>query len=302
MTISVYIPLLLSLVLAALSRPLARWLSPRTAAPALVIAAGLSAAASTWGLILLAATLLHQAPPVAERAATGTHLPSEPVPGLIAAAPGAVLAVGAYRLTEVIKGRRATHRTLRGLCEPSEAAELVVIAASAPHAVAVPGRGGNHGRILVTSGMLAALDHDERAVLLAHERAHLRERHHWLRAVVDAAAAVNPLLRPARDTVAFLLERCADEAAADTVGSRTLAARSLVRAALATTDATRGEALAFQRLAITTRVAALQVAAPPPRPLIAAAVVLIGVLTTLLAGDATVAFVELVERFLPGGS
>jgi len=122
MTISVYIPLLLSLVLAALSRPLARWLSPRTAAPALVIAAGLSAAASTWGLILLAATLLHQAPPVAERAATGTHLPSEPVPGLIAAAPGAVLAVGAYRLTEVIKGRRATHRTLRGLCEPSEAA------------------------------------------------------------------------------------------------------------------------------------------------------------------------------------
>jgi predicted PurR-regulated permease PerM len=107
MTISVYIPLLLSLVLATLSRPLARWLSPRTAAPALVIAAGLSATASTWGLILLAATLLHEAPPVAERAAAGTHLPSEPVPGLIAAAAGAVLAVGAYRLTEVIKGRRA---------------------------------------------------------------------------------------------------------------------------------------------------------------------------------------------------
>jgi len=112
---------------------------------------------------------------------------------------------------------------------------------------------------------------------------------------------VNPLLRPARDTVAFLLERCADEAAADTVGSRTLAARSLARAALATTDATRSEALAFQRLAITTRVAALQVAAPPPRPLIAAAVILIGILTALLAGDATIAFTELVERYLPGG-
>jgi beta-lactamase regulating signal transducer with metallopeptidase domain len=116
----------------------------------------------------------------------------------------------------------------------------------------------------VAEAVERALDHDERAVLLAHERAHLSERHHWLRAVVDAAAAVNPLLRPARDTVAFLLERCADEAAADTVGSRTLAARSLARAALATTDATRGEALAFQRLAITTRVAALQVAPVAP--------------------------------------
>jgi len=44
-----------------------------------------------------------------------------------------------------------------------------------PHAVAVPGRLGRRGHVLVTSGMLTALDDEERAVLLAHERAaHLR--------------------------------------------------------------------------------------------------------------------------------
>jgi len=67
-TISVYLPLLLSVLLSALSRPLAHRLSPRTVTPALVTATVLVAAASTWGLVLLAATLLQQAPEVTEHA------------------------------------------------------------------------------------------------------------------------------------------------------------------------------------------------------------------------------------------
>jgi len=209
--------------------------------------------------------------------------------------------VGLYRLAVTVRSRRSTHRALRQLCDSSAAEELVVVAAREPHAVAVPDRPGRAGRILVTtSGMLAALTADERGVLLAHERAHLREGHSWQRAVVDAAAALNPLLRPAREAVAFLLERCADEAAATAVGSRALAARSLARAAFATTTAARAEALAFQQFAVTARVAALQAVPPPSRRLIAAGVVLVGVMTTLAAGDATVAFVAFVERLFPG--
>jgi Zn-dependent protease with chaperone function len=34
------------------------------------------------------------------------------------------------------------------------------------------------GRIVVTTGMLGALDPDEREALFAHERARLRGRHH----------------------------------------------------------------------------------------------------------------------------
>ncbi len=300
MTVWVYVPLLLSILLSAVARPLARRLSPRTLTPALVTAAGLAAAASTWGLVLLSATLLHEASPVTEQAAARNLAQTEPVPVWVAAPAMAILAVGAYRLIGTVGRRRSIHRALRGLCDASAAEELVVIAAAEPHAVAVPGRPGRHGHVLVTSGMLAALDDDERAVLLAHERAHLRGGHHWQRAVVDAAAALNPLLRPARDTVAFLVERYADEVAAEAVGSRLLTARSLARAALATTDAERQETVAFERLEVTTRVAALQVAAPPHRHLASIGVVLLGVATTLAAADATLAFVALVERLFPG--
>jgi len=282
-------------------RPLARRLSPRTAAPALVLASALAAAATTWGLLLLAATLLQEAPPVTERASPRALALGEPVPNVVGVAAAAMLAVGLYRLAVTVRSRRSTHRALRQLCDSSAAEELVVVAAREPHAVAVPDRPGRAGRILVTtSGMLAALTADERGVLLAHERAHLREGHSWQRAVVDAAAALNPLLRPAREAVAFLLERCADEAAATAVGSRALAARSLARAAFATTAAARAEALAFQQFAVTARVAALQAVPPPSRRLIAAGVVLVGVMTTLAAGDATVAFVAFVERLFPG--
>jgi len=296
----VYLPLALSLVLSVLSQPLARRLSPRTATPALVLTTMLVAAATTWGLVLLAATLLHEAPPVAEHAVRGPSA-VEPVPAIIAATALVLLTVGLYRMVATLNRQLRAHRVLRGLCGHLGVGELVVLADDQPHAVAVPGRRGVAGRILVSSGMLAVLTDEERAVLLAHERTHLREHHHWQQAVADCAAALNPLLSPVRNTVAFLLERSADEAAATAVGSRPLAARSLAKAALASTAGTRGETLAFHRLAVTTRVAALQAAPPPPRPLVALATIALGVLTTLAAADATLSFVEFVERLLPGG-
>jgi len=297
--ISVYLPLLASLILAAISRPLARRVSPRTAAPALVVAAALTAVASTWALTLLAATLLRDSPPVMERAGVrALAVVGEPVPDAIALGAALALGVGAYRLVEARHRGRATLQALRGVCADA-GAELVVLAAAAPHAVAVPGRSWGRGHIVVTSGMLAALDDRERQVMLAHERTHLRRGHHWQQKVVDGAAAVNPLLRPVRATVAYLLERDADESAAERVGSRDLAAQSLTRAALANTRPPVGR-LAFEQLAVTARVLALREDRTPRRRLVAVAVVLLGIATALAASDATLAFSRLVEQLLPG--
>jgi Zn-dependent protease with chaperone function len=81
--------------------------------------------------------------------------------------------------------------------------------------------------------MLRLLDDDERRVVFAHEQAHLTHRHHRLVAYAAVAAAVNPLLIPVREAVAYLVERWADEDAAAAVNDRDLVAQAVARAALA---------------------------------------------------------------------
>lgn len=296
MTVSVYLPLFAALLLCAVSRPLGSRLSPGIGVRALVTAAAITALTSTWGLLLLAGTLVHEAPPITERATAYGGTVPEPVPGFAAAAAAAGLAVGGYRLAEQLRRRRATYEALRRLGEPRADGELVVAEASEPYALAVPGR---PGRIVVSSGMLLALAADERRALLAHERAHLSANHHLWQTVVDAAAAVNPLLIPVRGAVKFLIERWADEEAAEAVGSRLLVARSLARAALATTAAAPGR-LAFERLAVTSRVAALQAPPTPPGHVLASTVVLLGIASALAAGDATLGFADFLSVLVPG--
>ncbi|MFD7447971.1 M48 family metalloprotease [Kitasatospora sp. NPDC059827] len=96
-----------------------------------------------------------------------------------------------------------------------------------------PGRTGEPGRIVVTSGMLRALSGPERSALLAHERAHLTGRHHVFLALAEHAADVHPALRPLRAPLGYHLERWADEVAAARIGDRAVTARAVGRAALA---------------------------------------------------------------------
>ncbi|MER5353351.1 M48 family metalloprotease [Kitasatospora sp. NPDC002551] len=96
-----------------------------------------------------------------------------------------------------------------------------------------PGRPAEPGRIVVTTGMLRALDARERAALLAHERTHLTARHHLFLALAAHAAVVHPALRALRAPLGYHLERWADEAAAARVGDRAVTARAVGRAALA---------------------------------------------------------------------
>ncbi|MER6472005.1 M48 family metalloprotease [Streptomyces collinus] len=285
MRYDVYTPLLLSLLLSVVAPVVCGRVAPALAARVLTSAAVLTAAATTWSLVLLTAALLGDAPPVVREAREDGRPLVDPVPEVIGVAAGVALTVVGWRVYRAVRAERRTRRALRRLCAGRPAdTELIVAASEVPRAFAIPGR---PGRILVTSAMLGALEPTERRVLLAHERAHLTHRHGALVTAATLAAAADPLLAPVRSAVVFLVERWADEQAAAAVGDRRTTARALARAALTAGRARAACPLNFTDRAVTRRIAALQTSPPPYLWPAAAAVLALGALPPLLAADAT---------------
>ncbi|MFF5262407.1 M48 family metalloprotease [Actinomadura viridis] len=105
-----------------------------------------------------------------------------------------------------------------------------VVESDTPMALAVPGR---EGGVLVSRGLLRALDRAQLRVVFEHEASHLRHRHHHYLALGALAAGTVPLLRPLNTRLRFALERWADEDAAEAIGDRTLVAHTIARVALA---------------------------------------------------------------------
>lgn len=170
------------------------------------------------------------------------------------------LGVGAVAAATVMAAsvRRALRR-LHAHREVADGQSFLVLPTDEPAAFAVP---GDPGCVVVSAGMLRALDGDERRVLLAHEQAHLTRGHHRYLWVTTLATAVVPLLRPLDRRVRFATERWADEDAAAAVGDRRLVARALCRAALAQ-DAYPGPAMSLASLGVPARVEALLVEPSP---------------------------------------
>ncbi len=106
----------------------------------------------------------------------------------------------------------------------------VVLDDPEPRAFAVAGL---RGRVVVTTAMEAALSTAERAALLAHERAHLRHRHHLWIQLAEVSAVANPALRRVPGVVRLMAERWADEDAASRTGDRRTTAAAIGHAALA---------------------------------------------------------------------
>ena len=291
MTVAVYIPLLLGLALWWLAPRLARQGSPAPTAWALAGIAVVAAAATTWSLSLLALTLFDDMPPwrvLGENPAL--HLPT-PVPDVVAVIAVLLLIGGAVRLAVDLRHRLTTVRRLRAVGVAQDG--VAVADLDEPMAVAVPGRPGH---ILVTTAMLRLLDRHERQVMFAHERAHLRHRHHTLVLAAAAAAAVNPLLIPAREAVTYLVERWADEDAASEVGNRGVAARAIARAALATVRP--GPSLSVGGGIVVRRVQALTDPAPRPRRRRLAGLVALVVVFAAAATVATAEFVAVARAWL----
>lgn len=229
-----YLPLLIAAVF-GLAGPLSARHLPPAVATWLLSGGGLVAAAgSTASLALLAFWYVAQTPVLAEQAQWSDAVlrtndsVSTPV-GLFATV--AVL-FAAIRVLHAA-GRRSTavleaHRLAQAL--PDTGSELSVIDAARPQAFAVPGR---PGRIVVTTGLLRALDATERRAVLAHERSHLAHHHHLHHSAAHLSAAMNPLLARLPAAVERSCERWADEDAAQTCRRDTVA-DALTRAATST--------------------------------------------------------------------
>ncbi len=134
------------------------------------------------------------------------------------------LAVVVYRMVRAARRRRRAGSDHRGR-------RLEVLETATPIAFAVP---GHPGCVVVSRGMLEALDPAERRVLIAHERAHLEANHHHFLMAADMAVAALPLFAPLARQVRLAAERSADEMAVAAVGGdRDLVARAIAHAALA---------------------------------------------------------------------
>jgi hypothetical protein len=218
----------------------------------------------------------HWAGPAVDR---GDPVPAPIGPGL-AFLVVVLLSAGLRRVVVHARDLASAHATCRELGSGVDG--LVVVDDPDPDAYALA---GFPGRVVVSTAMLRALDPAERRVLLAHERSHLRHRHHLHVQMTDIAAAANPLARPAARAVRFTVERWADEDAAR--ADRTLAARSLARAGLARAAARRvgpRAALGATGADVPERVAALLEAPPRRRRLAAASAAAL----VLLAGTSAV--------------
>ncbi|KUJ66018.1 hypothetical protein ACZ90_40820 [Streptomyces albus subsp. albus] len=236
MIYAVWAPLLVPFFAVPVAGRVAEAFRPRTAAWLLTAYAAVLALSTATALSLLFASGALSLRPVAALGhlripLVGDGLASSPaVAGLALLLLGTGATTAARRLRrqarELAEARRYTNTHTGG--------DLSVMADSRPDAFALPGR---PGRIVVTAGMLRALEPAEREVLFAHERAHLAGRHHLFLRVTDIAAAWHPMLRLLRAPLVFALERWADESAARAVGDRALTARAIGRAALATRQA-----------------------------------------------------------------
>jgi Zn-dependent protease with chaperone function len=149
------------------------------------------------------------------------------VAGLGLTLAGAVLARTAVTATTHLRanGRQASRHAqaarLVGVPEPALGAVLVEHPQPTAYCVA-----GRHPTVVLTTGAVQALNPDQLAAVLAHERAHLAAHHHRLLAMARIGRQVLPFLPLMRDAdaqVTKLVEMHADDVAERASGPAPLA-------------------------------------------------------------------------------
>lgn len=214
------------------------WLTLVTSMVASIVLGGLSLAVPTGWVSSDLATLLH-----ACVMALRTHYESPG--GAVVGAIGAVTAVTVvarlvyWWLAASIEEsglRRNQHRTLAMIGRHDPHLDVMVVDHDVVAAYCLPGR---RHRVVLTSTALESLASDELAAVLAHERAHLRGRHHIVTTVATTLARAFPFVPAfvvARAEITRLVELLADDAATRSC-SRLAVADALLGVAAASTPA-----------------------------------------------------------------
>lgn len=164
----------------------------------------------------------------------------------------------------LLRARTVTHdhaRMARLVGRHNARLDAFVIDLDEPMAYCVAGKPGT---VVVTQGVIEALDDANLQAVLAHERAHLTGRHHILLALTRGLAVLFPrirLFRAGAVEVAQLAEMCADDAAARSHGSPTVTAALL----LLSSAGERAGTLAAAGTSVATRVDRLTTSACPQR-------------------------------------
>lgn len=155
---------------------------------------------------------------------TGTVMPAV----LLLALPAALtLALGSGIIGQVTRRARRSRQAARALLHGASrdrfhGCEVSLVDAEHPFALTFPAR---HGGIVLSTGAVRALDADELAAVLAHENAHLCQRHHLISLVVDSIATCLrwvPLVAAAADALPHYLEIAADNRARREAGTPAL--------------------------------------------------------------------------------
>lgn len=278
------------LSLPGMLRPLGGRVAPSEWCRAVVACLRIGRFSVRWALVLAALPLVlgavgaHEIAHACHRSAIA-GLPVSPAVGLLAAA-----ALGASFVQSVVTRRRnaAARRRLRvepwlGLHRFDDGVEVVTVPCADRLAYAIPGR---PDQVVVSDGLLGALDSDEADAVLRHERAHLRHGHHDALVLARDVESWLGWFRPARESVGALrlaVERWADEdASRGSAAARPAVRRALVKVVALAVSPVPAFTDAFT---IAARLEALA-ATPPSPPLrvrIAATVPMIG-LSGLVVG------------------
>lgn len=156
-----------------------------------------------------------------------------------AALAGGVAARAAYclvaELASAVRARRRHAALLAPIAHTDPRLEALVVPHHTAAAYCLPGH-----RPVLTTAALAALDTQQLALVLAHERAHLRWRHHLpvgLARALHRAFPGIPLFRHAAERVPELVEMLADDAATRHGDRHHYAAALVLLAEAATTPA-----------------------------------------------------------------
>lgn len=175
-----------------------------------IIGALLAYGLAPWGPSLPEAAWSVLTAQTADDPVRGDHWVALTLAGVLSTQLVGVLVLSWLRVTRT---RRRHRKLLELVVRPAPQPDARVVDHPAPVAFCIPGA---RPLLVLSSGMVAELDDEQLAAVIAHERAHLSERHHLLLlpfVAWQAALPVLPAAERAHGAVRELVEMRADDVA-----------------------------------------------------------------------------------------